>query len=514
MYASRIQLENIRCYQNAAVNLSPGINLLAGENNSGKSTILHALYSLQAGVIGPDSVRFGALEGDITVFLARTDAARFHSSVRDFVRSHNTTEATARFVYTPDGSRAASEYVIGTATVSFAHFPNAQPDNLMVPYFSERRATGFTEQVSSQVAFAISGGLQNLVAKIDRCLTSKQLSGPYTSACERVLGFEVTTYPSANGKSAGLEVSAIRHQYIPLQRLGSGVAQALGLIVELLIAEEKIFLIEEIENDLHPTALRALLDLVIRSTERGNQFVISTHSSVVLRVLGGIEGSRVWQTQRITTSLPPESKVVEVASEPSARRALLQSLGYDFSDFDLYDAWLILEESSAERIIREFVIPWFARGLAGRIRTLAAQGASDVEPRFVEMHRLFVFTHLAPAYFERAWVIADGDNAGQDAVNKLLKKFPRWPEEHFQNFSEPQFEKYYPKEFDGRVSEVLNLADKDRRREAKAQLLEDVVSWLRKDVERGQRALAEKAGDVIKRIQVIEQVVTRRGEAA
>ena len=401
MYIQRIEIDGIRCYKRAALDFSRGINLLSGENNSGKSTIIHALHAIQSGMLGPDSVRFGDPHGSVKIHLTGPRGSQFYTPVKTFLDNHNAVEFVAQFVISADGSTNSANYFVGQATAPFTVFPSTQPGNLMVPYFSQRRAAEISEAVGAQATFTVGGNLEHLVPKVDRCLTSRQLRDSYRLACEQVFGFEVTTFPTNNGKMAGLEINAVLQQYISIRRLGAGIAQSLGLIVELLLAEDKIFLIEEIENDLHPTALRALLDLVVQSTEKGNQFIISTHSSVVVRTLGGAEGSKVWRTERVADSLPPESKIAELASDPTARHALLQSLGYDFGDFGLYDAWLIFEESSAERIVREFIIPWFAPGLAGRVRTLAAQGASDVEPRFLDLHRLFVFTHLEPAYFKK-----------------------------------------------------------------------------------------------------------------
>ena len=56
--------------------------------------------------------------------------------------------------------------------------------------------------------------------------------------------------------------------------MGEGVTNILGLITDLCVAENNIFLIEEPENDIHPKALKALLDLIASKADanhRGNQ---------------------------------------------------------------------------------------------------------------------------------------------------------------------------------------------------------------------------------------------------
>ena len=50
------------------------------------------------------------------------------------------------------------------------------------------------------------------------------------------------------------------------------------------------------------------------------------------------------------------------------REDLLAHLGHELYDYGLYDGWLILEEASAETIIKDYLINWFVPALAGRLR--------------------------------------------------------------------------------------------------------------------------------------------------
>ena len=180
----------------------------------------------------------------------------------------------------------------------------------------------------------------------------------------------MTAVPSANGQRPGVYLSDRRT--IPLDQLGEGVPNLAGLLADLALSEGKLLLIEEPENDLHPRALKALLDLIETSSET-NQFLVSTHSNIVARHLGAASDSRLFYVDTERGVLPPVATVQQVPSTPEARLSVLRELGYSLSDFDLWDGWLILEESSAERIIRDYLIPWFAPLLA-LVRTLAAGG--------------------------------------------------------------------------------------------------------------------------------------------
>ncbi len=56
----------------------------------------------------------------------------------------------------------------------------------------------------------------------------------------------------------------------------------------------------------------------------------------------------------------------------------------------------LLEESSAEKIVREYLIPWFVPKLGGKLRTFSARSVSEVEAKFEDFNKLFVFLHLSP----------------------------------------------------------------------------------------------------------------------
>jgi len=174
-------------------------------------------------------------------------------------------------------------------------------------------------------------------------------------ACEKILGFRVTTSHTTNGKQAVYIVQNTRS--IPLLKMGEGVINILGLVVHLVSADKKLFLIEEPENDIHPKALKALLDLIAERASE-NQFILTTHSNIVLKRLGACPDAKVFKVECVLSERMPTSTLREVRGEDD-RRAVLTELGYELHDVDLWDAWLFLEESSAEKIVRQYLVPWF-----------------------------------------------------------------------------------------------------------------------------------------------------------
>jgi hypothetical protein len=432
---------------------------------------------------------------------------RFHISLRDALSTVQGGTATYMAGWGADPATAESPVIQISphSRPGFLPFPNEQPNNYLVMYLADRRTAGFLEQVNASISRTPGGNLSNVYAKIDARVSSDQLRPAFQRACEHVLNLTLSTWQSGQGKAAGIEVDALSHQYIPLDKMGAGVANCVGLIVELLVSKGKLFLIEEPETELHPQALRGLLDLIADSArDQNNQFVISTHSNVVVRHLGSLADTVIHHIERLS---PIHSNAHIVSNDPASRLELLRSLGYELSDFELYSAWLILEESSAEAIIRMFMLKWFAPKLVGRLQTIASHGTGDVEPRFADFARVFTFLHREPAFREMAWVICDGDQSGREIVEKLRSGFKDWPPEAFSYFDAVCFEHYYPAYFKAEVDRVLAIANRQQKRTAKRELVESVKKWLDANEDEGRKQLGISAAPVIARLKAIEDKI-------
>lgn len=474
------------------ISLGP-MNVLIGPNNAGKSSVLRALYLLQQGG-GPNfaDVRSGADTAEISIKVDDPTAKSLFDSVAN--HPHVSFDMSIESRDRRSGQIRRQRTVREQTAVVTDPIPAVDPNHYIVPYLSNRKAFGYQEDVRHQYAMQISSNLSYLAAKLSR-ISNPSFPGyyRYTDACMAILGFVVTAVPSDNGQRPGIYLP--NRDTITIDQMGEGVPNIVGLLADLALSEGKLFLVEEPENDLHPEALKALLELIAESSGR-NQFVVSTHSNIVLRHLGALTDSRVYHVSAPKGELPTTASIVEVEKTAQARLGVLRELGYSFSDFDLWDGWLILEESSAERIIRDYLIPWFAPRLT-RVRTLAANGTGEVEATFDDFHRLVRFTHLEQAYANAAWVRVDGDPSGRAVVEKLRDRYSGWAPDRFASFSHEQFECYYPIQFAERVESTLAIVNRKEKREAKRALLDDVRAWLDEDRDRGREALSVSAREII-----------------
>jgi hypothetical protein len=373
------------------------------------------------------------------------------------------------------------------------------PDNIFIPILSGRRQPYYREQASATNRYNISPQDSFLVSRI-MPLTGSQIPEAirFRKLCKDVLGINFDVFPAENMQQIGQQVSM--RGTIPLEAMGAGLSGTLSLLLGLSTASEKLFIIEEPEDDLHPKALKDLLDAIVDASDR-NQFLISTHSSIVLTRLGAIPNTRVIYVESDGNLLPTSS--YRALTERAERLEVLQDLGYSLADLDLGQGWLIFEESSAEFLVRQYLCPWFAPKLQ-KLRTVAARGTSRVEPLFESFREMFLYAHLEPVYRNRAWVIVDGDEAGTQLIAQLHRSFCTWPHSHFRFWPKPAFEHYYPSEFDGRVQEVLATVNRREKKAAKAELLQEVIAWIADDEDRARQAFRESAAEVIAILQDIE----------
>lgn len=500
MRVSSIQLRGFRSFARMEPIQLEAINVLIGANNAGKSSILRGLYLMQQGASSSyQDVRVGGQTAWVKIGLEDTIDTPNWKDLGDGQLTITTTSTNRR-----DGNFELTFLRSSTGSTSIKPLLGVEPHHFIVPYLSKRKTSVYQEDVRLQYAMQVMPSMENLAAKLSR-ISNPAFPGheQYRDTCLAILGFMVTAVPSEGGQRPGVYLP--NRETIPIDQMGEGIPNVVTLLADLALSKGKLFLIEEPENDLHPAALKALLDLIIESSKT-NQFVISTHSNIVLRHLGAIPSSRVYEVRAVPGRLPVEAEIRTVEPTPQARLEVLRDLGYSFSDFDLWDGWLILEEASAERIIRDYLIPWFVPRLS-RIRTLSAAGAGNVTSTFEDFNRLVRFTHLEKAYTNAAWIRVDGDEVGRQIVGQLRKGYATWKPEHFSCFSHPQFERYYPTNFQEQIEKTLSINNKQQQRDAKRLLLNDVRKWLDADHSRGKAALKDSAHEIIKDLKKIESEI-------
>ncbi|MFG1607180.1 ATP-dependent endonuclease [Actinoplanes sp. NPDC049265] len=506
-----LQVKNLRSIEDSGpLPLGP-ITVIVGRNNAGKSTLLRAIGVVQENLdLFYSDVRVGAQSAEILLgFMDLPMKDGGGNLIGNRFGSPSVLGATISSAGPTDRANRgtislAATSIGGEDTVRVDRAPSSEPGNVIYPIFSARLPTSYQQQTNSTIGRAVHASDNNIVARVRRLAG---LDVPeairFRSMCKDILGlnFDVVDTPESSVQQLGVAIDLDR--YIPVEAMGAGIATTLSLLVTLSVAKGRVILIEEPENDLHPAALKKLLEEVKRSSQ-DNQFVITTHSSVVLTRLGAVADTTVLHVTR-GESFPPKSEVRVVASSEE-RLEVLSDLGYELPDLALQEGWMIFEESSAERLIRQYLSKWFAPGLL-RLTFIGARGDSRVKPLMLSYREMLLFSHLSEVYRGRAWVFLDAGPVGSNIVQDLRKTFKDWPADHFQQWDEREFERYYPEDFADAVERALSEQDKKLKKELKEALLKQVLHWIEEDEDRAREAFQSSAAEVIAKLRAVESEV-------
>ncbi len=519
MWISELQVINVKSFADSGLlKLSKGINVIVGKNNAGKSTLLQSVLCLQSTNQQPfyqpkEAMRIGASESTVRIRLQDIEAAYFNTKGisdgdhGDVTISFTSDSLPRVFTFTPEGTD--SEAIPDVKLIT-----HQEPNNFILPYTMKRFTQGFnplTGTNQTQPKYVLES-LNQLADKIQPYTQSTHPDHEqFDKFCQGFIGSPMGIIEGTNGHLPGIYTG--QHGSIPLSQMGDGVPHIVGLIVHLLKAEKKLFVIEELENGINPEPLKLLLEEIKRSAkERQNQFLISTHNNIVLQTLASEADCNIIEVTQaqIRPGEIPESSCVQIEKgDVEARRRVLMNLGYSLADSDMFDGWLILEEASAETVIRKFLIPQFAPKLINVLGIIATRGYTQVENQFMALAQNFLYLHLTPAYEKRIWVIIDAGERENQVIERLRHDFKSWPPEHFDQFGEHDFEKYYPSCFQDEAEKILTLPDnseeaKKKKQEAKNALRIKVMKWIDEDISRAKQGFQSSAQEVIDKLKNIE----------
>ena len=376
---SSVHITNFKSLANTGELRLGQVNVLVGRNNHGKSAFIRALlYMQQKACQASIPVTFVSANNK-PLLICRLQPMTLRSLRKYFPAEIGNPSLKLKMLLGPQVSSGVAIQNADSPNQGFGRLQPQEPNNFIYTYLSKRKVFGFDREVNLVRTLAVQTDLRNLVAKVSRLANSDyERAEEYAELCKAVLGFRISVHAAADGvgQQAGIPVG--RYGYIPIDSMGEGVSSQLGLITDLCMADGNLFLIEEPENDIHPESLKTLLNVIVEKSAT-NQFIVTTHSNIVTRYLGAAPDSRIFEFEsNYVSNTVPTSTIREVEPAAEARIAVLRRLGYELSDFDLWEGWLILEESSAEVIIR-YLAPWFVPGLA-RVRTVAAGGTSRLSP--------------------------------------------------------------------------------------------------------------------------------------
>ncbi|WP_224240361.1 AAA family ATPase [Hyalangium gracile] len=293
---TEIEVKNFKTLRDVKIPLAPGITVMVGANNSGKSNALAVLKLLSEGERHLDYLAATSALGGMQSVLAR-DAA---DPVRVVLRTRRPMEEERiyGFQLTPDG-RKAGEWL---AKPQF-RYGQMQWDRLDLRHEQTwmehlRKFLEATTVHDLSVAALRAPAIVRQDAKLgtdgkDAAAVLDRLAGEHPSLRDAIdetvqrAAHEVKRIVTRPGPEPGTKVLGVEEKdgrVYGAEDVSDGLLLFIGVAVaaQLRASTPCILAIEEPERGIHPRRLRDLVDHLLRLTKSGVQVVLTTHSPTLL----------------------------------------------------------------------------------------------------------------------------------------------------------------------------------------------------------------------------------------
>ena len=369
----------------AAITLSPGIRILTGRNNVGKSRILQTWSAI-------------AKMGDLSAMGSCTIEVKKHGR-RYHVEwlSHNESSKATYSLYDQTGTvlghwvlrKNQNQWVIldnnGNQSAStnlpnlslFAHTPEfssvteALQRIVYVPAHRtvESKVTAKGLTTPSPTGNDLGQVLHHYQSRADpKIQTFDMVVEQIFPEIEQVLTISDVQEPAVT--------IAVRekfvHELISLRDCGAGVAQILHLVALVIFSSPgRIFLIDEPHVFLHPESERTLAQFLRDHSE--HDYIVATHSVVMINALHPVQ---IWLATRDQGS----TQVQAVFLETEGRQQIFESLGWEFGDFAWVERILFVEGPSDYKVWPIFFERWEWADEAQRCTVIPLNGSGATSP--------------------------------------------------------------------------------------------------------------------------------------
>jgi AAA15 family ATPase/GTPase len=307
---NKIELKNFKNYKDLSIDGFKRINLISGMNNTGKTTILEAIFMLHDRMAGDVTIKPMIWRGQ-QVFELKSESIwhpYFHNfdvskpfSITAFDSGHSN---SATYSLHRNKTQNLSLNDVNTVKSSFFESSSFGSEFLKIEYSDDSRPAGSSNltiasnQIQMDVnsvlpsrkpaayipASARGNGANDAVA-IGRMDIENGLEEllSYLNIIEPRLR-SISIVPIGGQSALYGDISLKRK--IPISQMGEGINKLISVLTAILSQPNGLILIDEIENGIHYSLLPRLWEVIFMAASRhNNQLFITTHSSDVLNAL-------------------------------------------------------------------------------------------------------------------------------------------------------------------------------------------------------------------------------------
>ncbi|MEM6611810.1 MAG: AAA family ATPase [Cyanobacteria bacterium P01_C01_bin.72] len=290
-----LTIQNYRCFEDFQIDGLGQVNLFVGNNNSGKTSLLEAIYLLVGdnpanAILGILLLR-GEIIDDIYNVEYRTNSRRFvHlESIKHIFYKYQTDTDNKLTILSKKNKDTKDDLTI-TAKPKELHFSKLTDSNLddkeySLPLLSEKDILDLSKKPVSYTDgnnIYLSSKKENsgylaflwnnvyLTDKEDKVVHALKMLKPNL---ERIGFFQNKQYNTVR-----LKLST-QDQPVPINSMGDGMYRLLTISIALVTAENGVLLVDEIETGLHYEAQTYMWRLVLETAKELNvQVFATTHS--------------------------------------------------------------------------------------------------------------------------------------------------------------------------------------------------------------------------------------------
>jgi len=312
---TELELNNFRGFRSLKLTGLKRVNLIVGSNNSGKTSLLEALFlAANPGRINELPGLFRPYQGDAALRYYRWLLRDGASETGGNLAAQFDSRLLPLFF-----TRSREISLVPTALRQAEFFSNAHlyawGTVQHVNEFNSRRAVEVTKTKVIPVSYRDSGSLISLVGKANRKQSGEETMQRLLAKVDpRIKKVRIDPGEEQEGNQIILDVGL--SELIPLSQIGQGVFRLLTILAEVIGDQPELILVDEIENGLHHSAMQDVwTGLAEVAATLGVQIFATTHSHECLEAAHAAFAARsdygLGVIQMFRTETGPQGRVLD-----------------------------------------------------------------------------------------------------------------------------------------------------------------------------------------------------------